>query len=290
MSLQKYNLAASGELQQGTINIFVLEKHASGGLIANKRTSLYIFLSGIFLTNALVAEIVGVKIFSMEALLGTDPANIELFGEFVLDFNLTAGVIIWPVVFITTDVINEYFGKAGVRRISFLTAGFIAYVFFVIWIVTGLPPAAFWLDVNSTDPAGAPINIDYAFSMIFLQGMGIIAGSLVAFLLGQLLDVYTFQWLRQLTGSRQIWLRATGSTLVSQLIDSFVVLFIAFYVFGNWPLKQVLAVGIINYIYKFVVAVALTPLLYVAHYLIDSYLGKETAEEMAEEAAGNQFF
>ena len=84
-----------------------------------------------------------------------------------------------------------------------------------------------------------------------------------------------------------IWLRATGSTLVSQLVDSFVVLFIAFYLFANppWSFKQVVAVGIINYIYKFVVAIVLTPLLYLAHGIIDKYLGKEKALELSEEAA-----
>ena len=96
---------------------------------------------------------------------------------------------------------------------------------------------------------------------------------MVAFLIAQLLDASVFHWLRKLTGNKKIWLRATGSTLVSQLIDSFVVLFIAFFLFGNWSFNQVLSVAIINYIYKFTVAVVLTPLLYVAHYFIDNYLG-----------------
>ncbi|MBX2844192.1 MAG: queuosine precursor transporter [Flammeovirgaceae bacterium] len=267
-----------------------MEKNTTIDFVKNKKTNLFIILSGIFLTNAVIAEVIGVKIFSLETTLGIQPAQINLFGEFILDFNLTAGVMIWPVVFITTDIINEYFGKEGVRKISFLTAGFIAYVFVVIWIVTELPPAAFWIDVNSEGPDGTFFNINSAFSKIFLQGLGIIIGSLTAFLLGQLIDVATFQWLRKFTGSKKIWLRATGSTLVSQCIDSFVVLGIAFYVFGNWSLNQVIAVGIINYIYKFFIAVVLTPLLYIAHYLIDNYLGKETAQQMTEEAAGTDFF
>jgi uncharacterized integral membrane protein (TIGR00697 family) len=105
--------------------------------------------------------------------------------------------------------------------------------------------------------------------------------------LGQLLDVFIFQKLRRFTGAKMIWLRATGSTLVSQLLDSFVVLFIAFYVFGNppWAFKQVIAVGIINYIYKFIVAIGLTPLLYLGHGIIDNYLGKNAADKMTTEAA-----
>jgi len=193
---------------------------------------------------------------------------------------LTAGAVIWPIVFVTTDIINEYFGKKGVRKISFLTAGLIAYVFVVISVVTILVPADFWLDVNAQTPSGDSFDISYAFNTIFRQGLGIIIGSLTAFLLGQLVDVFVFQKLRAVTGSKMIWLRATGSTLVSQFFDSFVVLGIAFYIFGNWELSQVIAVGIINYVYKFSVAILLTPLLYLGHGLIDRYLGKDLAEKI----------
>lgn len=254
---------------------------------SKKKTNLFILLSAIFIANAIIAEIIGVKIFSMESTLGLEPAQLELFGGFVLDFDLTAGVVIWPVVFITTDVINEYFGKKGVRKISFLTAFLIAYIFIIIYLVTTLVPASFWLDLNATDSEGNAFNIDYAFKTIFRQGLGIIIGSLTAFLIAQLLDVFIFQRLRRLTGKRMIWLRATGSTLISQLIDSFIVLWIAFYVFGNWSMSQIIAVGTINYIYKFLIAIALTPVLYAAHFIIDRYLGDEMAEKMMEEAGAD---
>lgn len=250
-----------------------------------KKTNLFIVLSAIFLTNVIIAEIIGVKIFSLEATMGFQPAQINLLGDFVLDFNLTAGAVIWPVVFITTDVINEYFGKKGVRKISFLSAFLISYIFVIIFLVTKLVPASFWLDLNSQDSEGNSFNINYAFQTIFRQGMGIIIGSLTAFLIAQLLDVYIFQRLRKLTGKKMIWLRATGSTLVSQLIDSFIVLWIAFYAFGNWSMSEIFAVGIMNYIYKFVVAIILTPLLYLAHFFIDRYLGIEAANKMTEEAS-----
>lgn len=256
----------------------------------SRKTNLFIILGSIFLTNAILAEIIGVKIFSAEKTLGFDPVNWTFFGEYLLDFNLTAGAVIWPVVFITTDIINEYFGKKGVKKISFLTAGLIAYAFIVIMIVTKLVPADFWLDVNATTPDGESFNISYAFNTIFRQGLGIIIGSLTAFLIGQLIDVYVFQKLRSVTGENKIWLRATGSTLVSQFIDSFVVLGIAFYVFGNWSLNQIIAVGLMNYIYKMTVAIVLTPLLYLAHGIIDRYLGKELTAEMIEEANENKSF
>ncbi len=259
-------------------------------ILHDKRTILFIILCSIFLTNAIVAELIGIKIFSAESVLGLSPANIQLLDGFVLDFNLTAGVIVWPVVFITTDIINEYYGKDGVKRISYLTAIFIAYIFLVIFLVTVLPPANFWLEVNSVDDQGNVFNMDFAFRKIFTQGMGIIIGSLTAFILSQLLDVYIFHKLRKLTGSKNLWLRATGSTLVSQLLDSFVVLIIAFYIFGNWSMAQVTSVAIINYIYKFGVAVLLTPILYIAHFIIDGYLGKNTANIMMAEASKDTTF
>ncbi len=254
--------------------------------LKSKKEGLYLFLCGLFITNAIVAEIIGAKIFSVEQTLGFNPVQIPILG-FTLDFNMTAGAINWPIVFIVSDIINEYYGVQGVKRISYLTAGLIAYSFILIYAATWVVPADFWLNVNAKDANGNSLDINQAFRMIFRQGLGIIIGSLLAFLVGQVLDALVFRKLRQFTQNKFIWLRATGSTLFSQLIDSFVVIFIAFFVFGDWPIEQVLAVGSVNYIYKFIVAITLTPLIYLAHYLIDSYLGKNQSEEMIQEATGN---
>jgi uncharacterized integral membrane protein (TIGR00697 family) len=247
-----------------------------------KRNRLFIVLTGIFITNALLAELIGVKIFSMESSLGLNPANLNLFG-FQMDFNLTAGAVIWPMVFITTDLVNEYFGKPGVKQISYFTAGLIAYAFLVIFLTMQLAPAGFWLEVNGKDAAGNAFDMDFAYNKIFGQGQRIIVASLIAFLIGQLVDVFVFQQLRKVTGSKYLWLRATGSTLVSQFVDSFVVLYIAFS--GIFSGKQILAIGITNYIYKFLVAILLTPLIYVGHAIIDRYLGKENAHRISDSAA-----
>jgi uncharacterized integral membrane protein (TIGR00697 family) len=250
--------------------------------LEQKRNRVFTILCGIFITNALMAEVIGVKIFSVEGTLGLPPAHLNLFG-FIMDFDLTAGVIIWPVVFITSDLINEYFGQPGVKRISYLTAALIAYAFIILMITIKLPTAGWYVESNSKDPQGNAFNINYAFVKIFSQSQRIIIGSLTAFLVGQLVDVYIFQRLRRYTGSKMLWLRATGSTLVSQFIDSFVVLYIAFS--GTFPNDKIIAIGITNYIYKFLVAIALTPLVYLGHSLIDKYLGKEHAEKISEEAS-----
>jgi queuosine precursor transporter len=247
----------------------------------HKKNRLFIVLAGIFITNALIAEMIGVKIFSAESTVGINPAHLNIFG-FVMDFNLTAGVVIWPVVFITTDLINEYYGKPGVKMISYLTIILIAYSFLVLVFAINLPPADWWIDANNKDPEGNSFNIDFAFSKIFGQGQRIIIGSIIAFLIGQLVDVFVFQKLKKATGSRYLWLRATGSTLVSQFIDSFVVLYIAFY--GVFSVGQINAIGVTNYIYKFAVAILLTPVIYAGHAIIDRYLGKEYATKMEKEA------
>jgi uncharacterized integral membrane protein (TIGR00697 family) len=247
-----------------------------------KSNRLFYILGAFFVANALLAEFIGVKIFSLEKWLGLDPVNLSFFGESRLSFNLTAGVLLWPVVFIMTDIINEYFGRKGVRFMSFTAAGLIAYAFMMVYFAMGLHPADFWIQRETNFGV---INMDEAFNTIFGQGLWIIIGSLTAFLIGQLVDVYVFHFLRAFTGSSKIWLRATGSTLVSQLIDSFVVLFIAFHLGAGWDLSLVLAIGVVNYIYKFAVAVFLTPLLYVLHFFIDLYLGKELAHKLIEDSA-----
>lgn len=251
-------------------------------ILEQKKSRLFVVLAGIFITNALLAELIGVKIFSAEATFGFTPANLNILG-FSMSFNLTAGAILWPFVFVTTDLINEYFGQPGVKRISYLTAGLIAYAFMAIYLTMQLAPADFWLDANNRDAEGNYLNIHYAFNKLFGQGLRIILASLLAFLIGQLVDVYVFQKLRHVTGSKKLWLRATGSTLISQLIDSFVVLFVAFY--GVFTNSQIVAIGITNYIYKFAVAILLTPLIYLGHYWIDKYLGKENAERISAEAS-----
>jgi len=239
----------------------------------------------VFITCALLAEVIGVKIFSLEDTFGLPRANINLFGN-KFSFHLTAGVLLWPVVFIMTDIINEYYGPKGVRFLSYMVIALIAFSFFVFNMAIGLKPSEYFSIGNGIDKP------DNAFRGIFGQGMWIILGSVVAFFIGQLLDVSIFHRIKKVTGEQKIWLRATGSTLVSQLIDSFVVLFIAFYLGRRinsnqgdpWTLEQILVTGSGNYIYKFIIAILLTPVIYFIHNRIEKYLGNSTATEMKKAA------
>jgi queuosine precursor transporter len=250
----------------------------------HRAARLFVVLAGIFVANAILAEFVGIKIFAVEPTFGLQPFNWHLFGQ-TGTLNFTSGVILWPVVFVMTDTVNEYYGRNGVRFLSFLAVGLISYAFLIAWIVIRLAPADWW--VTSYQSQGVA-NLQTAFAAIYGQGMWVIVGSLVAFLIGQLLDVAIFHRIRQVTGEGKIWLRATGSTLVSQFVDSFVVLYIAF-VIGpqHWPLRQFLAIGTVNYIYKFLAAIVLTPVIYLVHEIIERYLGKEAATELKQQATAD---
>lgn len=250
-------------------------------ILKDKSTKLYILLAGVFITNALVAEFIGGKIFSLEATLGMQPVTFSLFGEQGLSFNLTAGVLLWPVVFIMTDIINEYYGIRGVRFLSNLTVVLISFSFLAAYMAIHLQPAPWWVTVNAEK--GIP-DSQKAYAQIFGQGMWIIVGSVTAFLVGQILDVFIFHKIKQVTGEGKIWLRATGSTIVSQLIDSFVVIFIAFKLGQGWSFPKVMAIVLVGYSYKLLVAIAITPVIYLVHELIERYLGHETATAMRNAA------
>ena len=251
----------------------------SGGDRAHR---LFVVLATYFVANALLAEFIGVKIFALEDTLGVAPLQWNLFGQ-TGSLNFTAGTLLWPVVFVMTDVVNEFYGRRGVRFISWLAAFLIVYGFVFAYVAIGLAPAGWWVGVAAGQ--GVP-DYQRAFAAVFGQGMWTIAGSLVAFIVGQLIDVHAFHRIRRATGERMVWLRATGSTAVSQLVDSFIVLYIAF-VLGpqQWPTSLFLAVGTLNYAYKMLAAIALIPLLYVARRAVTGWLGREQAARLREAAA-----
>lgn len=252
-------------------------------ILKDKPTKLFLGITAFFVANALIAECIGGKIFSLEKLFGIDPSNFTIFGQSGLAFNLTCGVLLWPLEFVITDIVNEYYGPRAVRRISYTAVVLIAYAFIMFYLAMNIPPADFW--ITSRQENGIP-NMQNAFGGIFGQGMWIILGSMTAFLVSQIVDVTVFHRIKKATGEKWIWLRATGSTLISQLVDSFVVLFIAFKIGNGWSWQLVLAICLVNYLYKFTMAIILTPLIYLIEGQIDKYLGKETAHNMKQAAMG----
>lgn len=252
-------------------------------ILQNRPAKLLTIITAFFVANALIAECIGGKIFSLEAVLGIAPANLTLFGESGLSFSLTCGVVLWPLEFIITDVVNEYYGPKVVRRISYTAVALISYAFLMFYVAMSLTPPQWWVESKTAE--GIP-NMQTAFSGIFGQGMWIIFGSLMAFLVSQIVDVTVFHKIKKVTGEKKVWLRATGSTLVSQFVDSFIVLFIAFKLGAGWSWQKVLAICLMNYTYKFTVAILLTPVIYLLENRMERYLGKETAQQMKLAAMG----
>jgi queuosine precursor transporter len=252
-------------------------------ILKDRPTKLFVIFCSFFVANALIAECIGGKIFSLEKLLGLPIHTFTLFGQSGLSFNLTCGVLLWPLEFVLTDIVNEYYGPKAVRRISYIAVGLIAYAFIMFYVSIHVPAADFWLGTGKQD--GVP-DMQSAFNGIFGQGMWIILGSITAFLVSQIVDVTVFHRIKRATGEKHVWLRATGSTIVSQLVDSFIVLFIAFKIGKGWSWQLVVAICLVNYAYKFTVAVILTPLIYLMEGLIERYLGHETTAKMKAAAMG----
>ena len=252
-------------------------------ILKDRPTKLFVIFSAFFVANALIAECIGGKIFSLEKIFGLHPANLTLFGEKGLSFNLTCGVLLWPLEFVMTDIVNEYYGPKAVRRISYTAVVLISYGFLMFYLAMGMPPADFWY--GSGVDNGIP-DMNKAFNGIFGQGMWIIVGSLIAFLVSQIVDVTVFHKIKKHTGEKKVWLRATGSTIVSQLVDSFIVLFIAFKIGRGWSWQLVLGICLVNYIYKFSMAIILTPVIYFVEKRIEKYFGAETTHRMKQAAMG----
>jgi uncharacterized integral membrane protein (TIGR00697 family) len=229
------------------------------------RDIVYLILSGIFIANALLAEIIGAKLFQIGP------------------FTLSLGVIIWPVVFITTDLINEYFGRRGVRNLSIFTAILVVYAFGVFFVGMQVPAVSF-----------SPVQ-DGPFATVFGQSQWIIAGSIVAFLVSQLIDVAVFWLIRARTQGKMLWLRATGSTVVSQLVDTFIVGYIGLYLPGALGMQpegqpamtfgQLIVTCLSGYTFKLIVAVAMTPVIYIGHSIIDGILGQRESHDLIASAA-----
>lgn len=214
--------------------------------LKSRKDVVFLVLAGFFITNAIVAELIGGKL-------------VQFFGL----FTQSIGIILWPVIFLLTDLINEYYGKDGVKKLTYITVGLISFTFLLLTVALKIPATSF-----------SPVSDDN-FKTVFGQSQWIIVGSIVAFLFSQLIDVYVFWAFKKVTGNKHIWLRATGSTMVSQLVDTFVVQFIAFVLPGKWPFDEFLTNASWGYAFKLLVALALIPMIYVGHFLIGKYLHKK---------------
>lgn len=222
--------------------------------------SLYLWLTALTVTALLVANVVGVKLFHVEIDLGP-------LGRIPVEH--TVGMVSFPVTFLLTDLLNEYFGKRAARRTTYVAfvMGAAAFAFYEFGrrlpTLEGIPGTA----------------TDEAFQNIFGSATLMYVSSLAAFLLGSLLDIFLFGLFKRWTAGRMVWLRATGSTVISQLFDSFAVTFFFFHLAqvltGGEPasLRFIFNTALTGYILKFIIAVALTPAIYLGRWIVSRVFG-----------------
>lgn len=215
---------------------------------------VYVFLTALFVAALIAGDFIGGKFFG------------------VAGRSFSAGIIAFPLTFVLTDVVNELYGKQGARRLTY--AGLVAALF-----VFGVVNLALWLPTVEDSPMP-----DQVFRGAFGISSRLYLASLVAYLIGQLLDVSVFQALRKATGERFLWLRATGSTVLSQAIDSLTVSFV--FLVGMRPTSFIVGNAANNYVGKLLMAVLLTPLVYLAHALVQRYLAPSLRPPLAGAGGG----
>ena len=215
------------------------------------RLNLFITLVAIFMTCLVVGDIIGGKLTSF-----------ELGGR---EWIFSVGQIAFPVTFILTDILNEFYGRKVVRRVTFLAFFMVGLTFSIIYLADTLPWASFTLE------QGWPGVSPREFEIVFTQATDIQLASMVAFLIGNLTDISVFFLIKKLTGNRMLWLRATGSTAVSQLIDTIVISAI---IWGpKVPFETYVTIVLTSYVIKLAAAILVTPVIYGLHELIEKKYG-----------------
>jgi queuosine precursor transporter len=221
---------------------------------ATPHQRLYLGLVTLFVTTLLVADITAGKFFSLGHL------------------EVSVGVIPFPIAFLITDIVNEYYGRQGARWLTVFGVVALCVAYVLLVLARALPAGA-----HSPVPQGA-------FDAVFGISYRFFGASLLAYTVGQLTDIYAFHWYKRLTRSRHLWLRATGSTAISQVVDTTVVN--AGALIGVLAPAAIVEVTIWSYLYKMAVAVALTPACYAAHRIITRRLGIEPAPVEEKLATG----
>lgn len=227
---------------------------------------VFVWMAAIFVICLVIADLTGAMLFSFK---------LDGLNEPVL---LSAGIIPFPVTFILTDLLNEYYGKEGARFVTWVGFGMCLLTAALLYLGGLLP-----VDAHTFIPKPT-------FMLISNQYMGMFVASLVAYLIGQMLDIQVFHMFRAVTKHRYIWLRATGSTVVSQLFDSLIVSFIAFW--GQMQFHDIFRLALGNYTWKFIIAVGITPLLYLGHIILGKLIPKqeklvESVEPEYQSTSGN---
>lgn len=233
-----------------------------------KRDVLFLSLAGIFITALVMGNIIGTTKFVTLFALGLPDWMLSIVPEYIRDsetyvMSIPVGLIAFPVTFLVTDLISELFGRKKAQLVVWI--GFFMNVFMLI-IMT----IAHWLP-NTYGVSGGTNLYEGVYG--FMVGNTI--GSMIAYLVAQTIDVRLFHFWKNLTKGKHLWLRNNASTMVSQLVDSSIILSIL-YINGNLgdDINTIGALVILifsSYLFKFFAALFDTPLIYAAVYFLKDY-------------------
>ncbi len=230
---------------------------------------LYTALASAFVVLLVLTNIVGAKLF-VSPLDGASA--------------LTTGIITYPLTFLVTDVVSEVYGK---RRADFMVMlGFVmsALMLLILFLARTAPPSPHW--VAASDPFYPTVaGYQHAYNSVFAVNGLLLFGSMLAYAVAQFTDNFLFHWLKRLTRGKHLWLRNNGSTLVSQLLDTFIVNSILFYVGFGWDFALGVTVMWTIYLHKLLIALLDTPLVYLMVGLIRRF-SSELALESAPQPEG----
>lgn len=249
---------------------------------SGRSLGLLLLLCGLFTGFYVTGDLIGAKLFSF-TVFGLAPRDLGLGTGDV--FIMTAGTLAFPLTFLLTDIVNEYYGRSVVRALTIVAITVLLVLQPVVVATVAVPTVSF-------NPAVSAEQMEASVRNVLAPAWAIVVGSIAAFALGQWLDVLLFARLRRLTGSRALWLRAQASTFGSQLVDSFVVIFVAFVLIpaalgqDPWPLGNATQVSTTNYVVKVGIAIASTPLLYLVHLGVVAWLGRSEATRLQGQAHG----
>lgn len=217
---------------------------------------LFVSLVATFITCLVVGDLIGGKVTA-----------IHLAGK---EWPFSVGQIAFPVTFILTDILNEFYGRRVARRVTYLAFAMVALTFAFLYIAGSL---AWWSRTEAADWDGVR---RHDFEVVFTQATRIQIASMFAFLTANLVDISVFFLIKRLTGNRFLWLRATGSTAISQLIDT---LLINWWVWGSkMTPDEYVAIVVTSWTIKLAAAIGVTPLIYGLHVLVERKFGIEPAK------------
>lgn len=218
----------------------------------NKTTAVYLFLGGLFVAFLVLCNLIANKFISINLFFRSSP------------FIISCGILPYPLTFLITDLLSEFYGRRKTTLVIF--TGFVASILIILFLflANSIPAVNF-----------SPVN-DSSFNQVFGNSWRVISASMTAYLMAQLVDVNLYEFWRKLTKGKYLWIRNNGSTIISQLVDTVLVVLVLF--IGVLPGQEMLNLITDGWLFKIFCALIDTPIIYGCVYLLRKYFNLQKGE------------